>query len=60
VEQRQTAFPDNALDVPEALKLFAFRNRDLESLRTLIGRFLGTIHGELAFPNGAAVLLHGL
>jgi hypothetical protein len=43
---RQTTFPDSALDVPEALKLFAFRNRDLESLRALIGTFLKTIHGE--------------
>jgi hypothetical protein len=46
VNQRQTNFPDSALDVPEALELFAFRNRDLESLRTLIGTFLKTIHGE--------------
>ncbi|MCU1244082.1 MAG: hypothetical protein JWO71_4808 [Candidatus Acidoferrum typicum] len=42
----QTTFPDNALDVPEALKLFAFRNRDLEELRILIGTFLTAMHGE--------------
>lgn len=46
VDQRQTNFPDSALDVPEALKLFAFRNRDLENLRALIGTFLKAIHGE--------------
>jgi hypothetical protein len=43
---RQTTFPDSALDVPEALKLFAFRNRDLENLRALIGAFLKALHGE--------------
>jgi hypothetical protein len=46
VEQRQATFPDSALDVPEALKLFAFRNKDLEELRNLIGTFLKAIHGE--------------
>jgi hypothetical protein len=46
VEQRQATFPDSALDVPEALKLFAFRNRDLEELRNLVGTFLRALHGE--------------
>lgn len=46
VEHRGTTFPDNAIDVPEALKLFAFRNRDLETLRALIGTFVKTMHGE--------------
>jgi len=46
IDQRQTTFPDNALDVPEALKLFAFRNRDLENLRSLIGTFLKAMHGD--------------
>jgi len=46
VEQRQATFPDNALDVPEALKLFAFRNKDLEELRSLISTFLKAMHGE--------------
>ncbi len=46
LDQRQTTFPDNALDVPEALKLFAFRNKDLENLRALIGTFLTAMHGE--------------
>lgn len=45
VDQRQATFPDNALDVPEALKLFAFRNRDLENLRAIIGNFLKALHG---------------
>ena len=46
VDQRQATFPDNALDVPEALKLFAFRNKDLEELRSLIGIFLKAMHGD--------------
>jgi hypothetical protein len=46
VDQRQTTFPDNALDVPEALKLFAFRNKDLENLRSVIDTFLKAMHGE--------------
>jgi hypothetical protein len=46
VEHRGTTFPDSALDVPEALKLFAFRNKDLEDLRKLIGTFLKALHGE--------------
>jgi hypothetical protein len=46
VEQRQATFPDSALDVPEALKLFAFRNKDLEALRDLLGTFLKAMHGE--------------
>ena len=46
VDQRQATFPDNALDVPEALKLFAFRNKDLENLRSVIGTFLKSMHGE--------------
>src|SRR5271156_3045180 len=46
VEQRQATFPDSALDVPEALKLFAFRNEDLEELRSLVGAFLKALHGE--------------
>jgi hypothetical protein len=37
VEQKQATFPDNALDVPKALKLFAFRIEDLEKLRALAG-----------------------
>jgi hypothetical protein len=45
-EQRQVTFPDSALDVPEALKLFAFRNKDLEKLRDLAGTFLKAMHGE--------------
>lgn len=46
VEQRQATFPDGALDVPEALRLFAFRNVDLESLRALIGTFVKAMSGE--------------
>ena len=46
VEQRQATFPDSALDVPEALKLFAFRNKDLEALRDLLGTFLKAMRGE--------------
>lgn len=46
VDQRDATFPDSALDVPEALKLFAFRNRDLNDLRALIGPFLTAMHGE--------------
>ena len=46
VEQREATFPDNALDVPEALKLFAFRNEDLKRLRALVGAFVKVIHGE--------------
>jgi hypothetical protein len=46
LDQRQATFPDNALDVPEALKLFAFRNKDLEDLRALIGTFLTAVRGE--------------
>lgn len=46
VEHRGTTFPDSALDVPEALKLFAFRNKDLGDLRALIGTFLKALHGE--------------
>ena len=46
VEQWQATFPDSALDVPEALKLFAFRNKDLEELRSLVGTFLKAVHGE--------------
>jgi hypothetical protein len=46
VNQRQATFPDNALDVPEALKLFAFRNKDLDNLRALIDIFLKAMHGE--------------
>ena len=59
--QRQATFPDSALDVPEALKLFAFRNKDLENLRGLIGTFLkGCCWGVLASTYGGTVLLHGL
>jgi hypothetical protein len=46
VTQQGTTFPDSSLDVPEALKLFAFRNRDLESLRALLSIFLKAMHGE--------------
>src|SRR5260370_37185538 len=46
VEQRQATFPDNALDVPEALKLFAFRNEGLENLRALICTFIKVMQGE--------------
>lgn len=46
VQPRGTTFPESALDVPEALKLFAFRNRDLEDLRVLIGPFLKALYGE--------------
>jgi hypothetical protein len=42
----RTTFPDNALDVPEGQKLFAFRNQDLEELRDLLPAFLTAIHGE--------------
>jgi hypothetical protein len=45
-EQRDATFPDTALDVPEALKLFAFRNRDLTDLRALIGPFVKAMRGE--------------
>jgi len=45
IDQRGTTFPDS-VDVPEALKLFAFRNQDLEDLRKLIGTFLKALHGE--------------
>ena len=46
VAQREATFPDNGLDVPEALKLFAFRSKDLENLRSLIVTFLKAMHGE--------------
>lgn len=46
VEQRQATFPDNALDVPEALKLFAFRNEDFQKLRALVGTFVKVMQGE--------------
>ncbi len=46
VEQREATFPDSALDVPEALKLFAFRNKDLEELRALVGMFVRVMRGE--------------
>jgi hypothetical protein len=46
VEPRGTTFPESSLDVPEALKLFAFRNKDLEDLRSLIAPFLKALHGE--------------
>jgi hypothetical protein len=46
VDQRTVMFPDTALDVPEALKLFALRNKDLEMLRNLIDPFLRAMHGE--------------
>jgi len=46
VDQRGVTFPDSALDVPEALKLFEFRNKDLENLHTLICPFLKAMHGE--------------
>ena len=45
IEQREATFPDGALDVPEAIKLFAFRNKDLEELRNLISTFLKAMHG---------------
>ena len=46
VDGRNFTYPDSALDVPEGLKLFAFRIRDLEELRALIGPFLRGMHGE--------------
>jgi hypothetical protein len=46
VNHETTNFPDTALDVPEALKLFAFRNKDLQDLRELISQFLTAIRGE--------------
>jgi hypothetical protein len=42
---RQTTFPHDTLDVPEALKLFAVRNKDLEELRTLLPGFLKAMQG---------------
>src|SRR5258706_1971316 len=46
VDQRSTSFPASDLDVPEALKLFAFRNKDLETLRDLVGPFITAVRGE--------------
>lgn len=46
VNHETTTFPDTALDVPEALKLFAFRNKDLHDLRELMSKFLTAMHGE--------------
>lgn len=46
VDGRNFTYPDSALDVPEALRLFAFRNRDLQELRALVGPFLRAMHGE--------------
>jgi hypothetical protein len=45
-DQRQVTYPDSALDVPEALKLFAFRNKDLEDLKGLVNNFLKAMRGE--------------
>jgi hypothetical protein len=38
-------FPHDTLDVPEALKLFAVRNKDLEELRRLLPSFLKGMQG---------------
>jgi len=38
--------PTAQLDVPEGLKLFAFRNKDLELLRSLTGPFLRAMRGD--------------
>ena len=46
VDQWSATFPDTAIDVPEGLKLFSFRNKDLENLRALIHPFLRAMHGE--------------
>ncbi|MGD0842567.1 MAG: hypothetical protein ABSA32_15565 [Candidatus Acidiferrales bacterium] len=40
-----TTFPHDTIDVPEALKLFAVRNRDLEELRRLLPIFLNAMQG---------------
>lgn len=42
---KQTTFPHDTLDVPEALKLFAVRNKDLEELVTLLPDFLKAMQG---------------
>jgi len=42
---KQTSFPHDTLDVPEALKLFAVRNKDLEELVTLLPEFLKAMQG---------------
>lgn len=41
----QTTFPHDTIDVPEALKLFAVRNKDLEELRRLLPAFLKGMQG---------------
>jgi hypothetical protein len=40
-----TTFPHSTLDVPEAVKLFAVRNKDLEELRNLLPTFLKAMQG---------------
>src|SRR6266568_5642717 len=40
-----TTFPHDTLDVPEALKLFAVRNKDLKELVTLLPTFLKAMQG---------------
>lgn len=43
---RETLFPHDTIDVPEALKLFAVRNRDLEELVRLLPTFLKAMQGS--------------
>jgi hypothetical protein len=42
---RTTTFPHDTIDVPDALKLFAVRNKDLAALRTLLPTFLRAMQG---------------
>jgi hypothetical protein len=45
VSFKQTTFPHDTLDVPDALKLFAIRNKDLEELVALLPAFLKAMQG---------------
>jgi len=42
---RNTTFPHDTIDVPDALKLFAVRNKDLTELRILLPTFLRAMRG---------------
>jgi hypothetical protein len=46
VDQQSVTLPNTAIDVPEGLKLFTFRNNDLTTLRALVCPFLTAMHGE--------------
>ncbi len=61
VQFDSVVWPESAIDVPEAVKLFSIRNKDLVEVRNLFPTFVkSNARPLLAVSHGRPVLLHGI